>query len=136
LYETERVFREWMDRCAEMFKPGLGVDLREIIYPSAGSNDAALVQLNQTRFAQAALFAMEYALAKWWEACGIRPAAMIGHSIGEYVAACLAGVFSLEEALDLVSVRGQLMQQLPAGSMMAISLSVAELQSWLGGDLA
>jgi acyl transferase domain-containing protein/2-polyprenyl-3-methyl-5-hydroxy-6-metoxy-1,4-benzoquinol methylase/aryl carrier-like protein len=136
LYETERVFRGWIDRCSELLKPSLGVDLRGIIYPSPGSDAAAGHQLSQTHFTQAALFAMEYALAKWWEACGIKPEAMIGHSIGEYVAACLAGVFSLEEALDLVSIRGRLMQQVAPGGMMAVSLSMEELQPWLDDNLA
>lgn len=92
--------------------------------------------LNDTAYAQPALFVIEYSLAQLWMSWGIQPEAMIGHSIGEYVAACLAGVFSLEDALKLVAVRGQLMQQQPRGSMLSVFLSATEIQPWLNKDIA
>jgi non-ribosomal peptide synthase protein (TIGR01720 family) len=152
LYQSEPLFREQVDRCAELLRPHLGRDLREIIYPrdegrttnDEGGDSSAAVRhspdaddplLNQTQYAQPALFVIEYALAQLWIAWGIRPQAMIGHSIGEYVAACLAGVFSLEDALALVAARGRLMQQLPSGAMLAVPLSEQEIQPLLGDQL-
>jgi len=96
----------------------------------------ATQQLNQTAITQTALFVIEYALAKLWMAWGIYPEAMIGHSIGEYVAACLSGVFSLEEALSLVAARGQMMQDMPHGAMLAVSLPEEKVQSYLGNGLS
>lgn len=130
LYETEPLFREQVDACAEILRPHLDTDLREVIYPGGqGANAAAL--LEETRLAQPALFVIEYALARLWMKWGVVPTAMIGHSIGEYVAACLAGVFSLEDALRLVAARGRLMQQMPRGAMLAVKLPVAELEPLL-----
>ncbi|HVR97917.1 MAG TPA: condensation domain-containing protein, partial [Thermoanaerobaculia bacterium] len=116
LYETEEVFRREIDACAEILAPQLGRDLRDWLLRA----DAE--ELRQTRWAQPALFAVEYALARLWLSWGIEPWAMIGHSLGEYVAACLAGVFSLEDALELVAARGELMQSLPAGAMLSVEL--------------
>ncbi|HEY9803802.1 MAG TPA: type I polyketide synthase, partial [Leptolyngbyaceae cyanobacterium] len=130
LYETEAIFREQIDNCCELLKPHLGLDLREIIYPTTTE------QLTQTAITQPALFVIEYALAKLWMAWGINPQAMIGHSIGEYVAACLAGVFSLEDALAVVAMRGKLMQQLPSGAMLAVFLPEAEIKPLLTENLA
>ncbi|HYO90813.1 MAG TPA: type I polyketide synthase, partial [Pyrinomonadaceae bacterium] len=118
LYESEADFREQIDLCSELLKPHLDTDLRQLLYPGAGQWEEANLQLQQTAYAQPALFAVEYALAKLWMKWGVRPEAMIGHSLGEYVAASLAGVFSLEEALALVAARGRLMQRLPAGAML------------------
>jgi acyl transferase domain-containing protein/acyl carrier protein len=128
IYETERVFREQFDACAVILRTQLDLDLRGAIYPNedAASDDAAL--LEQTRLAQPALFVVEYALARTWMKWGVSPAAMIGHSVGEFVAACLAGVFSLEDALRLVAARGRLMQQMPRGAMLAVKLSPGELE--------
>ncbi|HLF26567.1 MAG TPA: SDR family oxidoreductase, partial [Anaerolineae bacterium] len=137
LYETEPVFRAEVDRCAELLQPLLGVDIRQVVYPPldspAAPSDAAL---DQTALAQPALFAWEYALAKLWLAWGIHPQALIGHSIGEYVAACLAGVFSLEDALKLVATRGQLMQSLPAGAMLAVFLPEPDVRPLLDPALS
>src|SRR5581483_4702746 len=92
--------------------------------------------LQQTQYVQPALFAMEYALAKLWMQYGLKPAAMIGHSLGEYVAACIAGVFTLEDALLLVAARGELMQAQPPGLMLSVLLSEAEAAPYLNGDIA
>lgn len=131
LYETERIFRERLDECAELLLPHLGEDLRNVIYPKDGVTKDAEHRLTQTVFTQPALFAVEYALAGLWLSWGVRAEAMIGHSIGEYVAACLAGVFTLEDALKLVAARGRLMQSLPAGAMMAVSLPESEVRPML-----
>ncbi|HEX6290282.1 MAG TPA: SDR family NAD(P)-dependent oxidoreductase [Herpetosiphonaceae bacterium] len=132
LYETEPNFRAQVDRCCDLLLPHLGCDLRELLYP-AGADTAAAERLNQTAFAQPALFVIEYALAQLWMSWGIQPVAMIGHSIGEYVAATLAGVLSLEDALALVAARGRLMQALPGGSMLAVFLAEHELRPMLHG---
>ncbi len=105
--------------CARLLKPHLGVDLRQVLYPPEAQREQAEARLAQTGLTQPALFAVEYALAQQWEAWGVRPRAMLGHSVGEYVAACLAGVFSLEDALAVVAARGRLMQRLPPGAMLA-----------------
>ncbi|WP_442948492.1 aminotransferase class III-fold pyridoxal phosphate-dependent enzyme [Nostoc sp.] len=133
LYETERVFRKQVDYCCEFLKSYLKLDLRTLLYPQT---EATTQQLQQTHITQSAVFVVEYALAQLWIAWGIRPNAMIGHSIGEYVAACIAGVFSLEDALILVANRGQLMQQLPSGTMMAVSLPEPKIQPMLGEKLS
>jgi acyl transferase domain-containing protein len=130
LYEREPVFREELDRCADILRPHLGLDLREAVF----SDDAD--RLKQTALTQPALFAVEYSIAKQWMSWGIAPESMIGHSVGEYVAACLAGVFSLEDALALVAERGRLMQSLPSGSMLAVPLPVAEVEPMLGGSVS
>ncbi|HEX8117680.1 MAG TPA: acyltransferase domain-containing protein, partial [Pyrinomonadaceae bacterium] len=125
-------------RCAELLKPLAGLDVRDFIYPAAGAEEQAAEALRQTSLTQPALFVVEYALARLLMEWGLRPAAMIGHSIGEYVAACLAGVFSLEDALALVAERGRLMHCMPAGSMLSVGLSEEELTQFLrpGLDLA
>jgi len=136
LYQTEPTFRDEVDLCSEILKPHLGLDLRQILYPSVQDAEEATRQLQQTALTQPALFVIEYALAKLWMKLGVRPEAMIGHSIGEYVAACLAGVFSLEDALSLVAERGRLMQQAPAGAMLAVPLPEEDVQHLLGKQLS
>jgi len=136
LYEQESVFREWVDRASTLLMPHLGLDLRQILYPQPDSIEFANQKLQQTAIAQPALFIIEYALAQLWQFWGIRPTAMMGHSIGEYVAATLAGIFTLEDALALVATRGQLMQRLPSGSMVAVPLSVKDVQPFLNNSLA
>ncbi|NER83044.1 MAG: type I polyketide synthase, partial [Leptolyngbya sp. SIO1D8] len=136
LYQTEPTFWEQVDHCCELLQFHLKIDLRPILYPSKTQAEAAAQQLKQTSLTQPALFVIEYALARLWMAWGIKPQAMIGHSIGEYVAACLAGVFSLEDALALVAVRGQLMQQLPAGAMLAVPLAKSALEPLLSENLS
>ncbi|MBE9190287.1 SDR family NAD(P)-dependent oxidoreductase [Gloeocapsopsis crepidinum LEGE 06123] len=133
LYEYKQ-FQEEVDRCCLILKPHLGLDLRSIIYPR--ELEKAAIQLKQTSLAQPALFVIEYALAKLWMSWGIVPQAAIGHSIGEYVAACLAGVISIEDTLALVAWRGKLMQQMPAGAMLSVALSEAELKPLLHENLS
>ena len=139
LYERERVFRGAIDRCTELLRARLGCDLKELMF-RAGERSAPHVDgeqaLDQTAMTQPALFSVEYALAQLWISFGVRPAAMIGHSVGEFVAACLAGVFSLEDALNLVAERGRLMQQLPAGAMLSVRMSEADVAPLLGPDLS
>ncbi|GHO57926.1 non-ribosomal peptide synthetase/type I polyketide synthase [Ktedonobacter robiniae] len=137
LYQTEPVFRAELDRCADLLRPHLGCDLRTIFYPSTDEQRTTATRLlTQTWLTQPALFAFEYALAQQWIAWGIHPVAMIGHSIGEYVAACLAGVFTLEDALRLVTARGHLMQSMPEGAMLALSQPEQEVQALLTGRLS
>lgn len=136
IYQNEAVFRQQVDYCAELLLPELGLDLRHILYPDSDKTDEAAQQLQQTAIAQPALFTIEYALAKLWESWGIQPQGFIGHSIGEYVAACLAGVFSLEDALCLVAARGRMMQQLPPGAMLSVPLAPEALEALLGVELS
>ena len=136
LYETEASFRADVDHCCEILEPHLQLDLRTVLYPSAERSDEASEQLTQTQLTQPALFVIEYALARLWMRWGVRPAALIGHSIGEYVAACIAGVFTLEDALQIVVERGRLMQQAPHGAMLAVPLCEKELSSRLNGELS
>ncbi|CAG0937721.1 phthiocerol/phenolphthiocerol synthesis type-I polyketide synthase D [Thermoflexales bacterium] len=136
LYRTELAFREIVDRCADLLQPELGLDLRQVLYPTTAKTEEATAQLEQTAFTQPALFVVEYALAQLWMSWGIQPQSMMGHSIGEYVAACLAGVFSLEDALKLVVARGRMMQARPAGAMLSVPLPAAEVQAWLNAELA
>jgi acyl transferase domain-containing protein len=136
LYRREPLFRAQLDRCAVLLQDRLQVDLRALLYPPARETQAAARQLRQTWLAQPALFVIEYALAHLWRARGIKPEAMLGHSIGEYVAACLAGVLSLQDALTLVAARGRLMQELPAGAMLSVALSEQELWPLLGEELS
>ncbi len=119
LYATEPVYKRHVDRCCEILKPHLGLDLR------------IQAEIEATLLAQPALFATEYALAQLWMSWGVKPRAMIGHSVGEFVAACLAGVFSLEDALALIAARGRMMQNLPGGAMLSVRLPEAELQTML-----
>ncbi|MEM7200893.1 MAG: amino acid adenylation domain-containing protein [Planctomycetota bacterium] len=135
LFETEPVFRAEVERCAELLRPQLGLDLCEILYPATPTEEHD-AQLRQTRITQPALFVVEYALAQLWMSWGVLPDAMIGHSVGEYVAACLAGVFSVEEALRLVAKRASLMQELPEGGMLSVGLPEAEVMGLLNGELS
>jgi phthiocerol/phenolphthiocerol synthesis type-I polyketide synthase E len=133
LYQSEPVFRAALERCAEYASPLLKQDIRSIIYPSEQHIERAMAQLTQTAFAQPALFMVEYALAQQWMAWGIIPTALSGHSVGEYVAACLSGVFTLEDALHLIIQRGYLIQGMPTGSMLAVPLGEEEVYGRLSG---
>jgi acyl transferase domain-containing protein/glutamate-1-semialdehyde aminotransferase/acyl carrier protein len=134
-YHDEPVYREIVDRCAEILQPLLGLDIRSIIYPPAAEAEAAAISLAQTCFTQPALFVTEYALAQLWQSWGVIPQATIGHSIGEFVSACLGGVFSLEDALRLVATRSRMMWELPRGSMLSVRLSATKISPYLTGDL-
>jgi acyl transferase domain-containing protein/acyl-CoA synthetase (AMP-forming)/AMP-acid ligase II/acyl carrier protein len=128
LYETEPVFRAALDRCAALLQPHLGLDLREVLFGDTGD-------LYKPSLAQPALLAVSYAMAALWLEAGLKPAAMIGHSVGEYAAACLAGACRLEDALALVSARGKLFEQIH-GAMLAVTLSEAELAPYLAPGVA
>ncbi|HEX8186500.1 MAG TPA: type I polyketide synthase, partial [Blastocatellia bacterium] len=136
LYKHEAVFRDHFDQCAELLKPILGFDLREVSYPGEQPTAELSEQFERTSKALPALFATEYALAKLLMSWGIRPQGMIGHSLGEYTAACLSGVISLEDALKLVALRGQLIEQLPPGSMLSVMLSEQEVLPLLPENLS
>ena len=125
LYRGEAAYREAIDRCAEYLSDQIGCDIRKVLFGDDGN------EINETRLTQPALFVTEYALACLWRQWGVVPKAMLGHSIGEYVAAHLAGVMSLEDALSAVALRGRLMQACPPGAMAAIHLPQAELSTML-----
>jgi acyl transferase domain-containing protein len=154
LYLTSEVFREEVDRCAGILEPLLGADIRTLLYPASRSwlNGAArpgidlrqmvggmsedppdldTARLDTTLFAQPALFTIEYATARLWMSLGITPDALVGHSMGEYVAACLAEVMSLEDALRLIATRATLVSKLPGTAMLAVVLSEKELRPLL-----
>ena len=123
LYQTQPTFRFWMNRCAEILAPYLEQPLTEILYAN-DSSDSLSSLVDQTRYTQPLLFSLEYSLYQLWRSWGIEPTVMMGHSVGEYVAACIAGVFSLEDGLKLIAARGRLMQALPKnGAMAAIMAS-------------
>lgn len=136
LYRGELVFRRTVDLCAEILRPLLGEDLRDLLYPDQGTCPETRHRLNQTQFAQPALFATEYALAQLWMSWGLAPGGMVGHSVGEFVCACLAGVFSLEDALGLIAHRGLLMRDLPGGSMLSVRLPEPEVLAILYSGLS
>jgi phthiocerol/phenolphthiocerol synthesis type-I polyketide synthase E len=126
LYQVEPTFREWFDRCADLLDGELPADLRTVV-----SSDSPRGLLDRTEFAQPAIFAVEYALAQLWLEWGVRPWAMLGHSVGEYTAACLAGTFDLPDALRLIAARGRMMQRLPTGLMAAVHMPAASLETLL-----
>jgi acyl transferase domain-containing protein/acyl carrier protein len=130
LYASQPLFRDALNRCAEILRPFLDRPLLDVIFAGMGP-DGVTDLLDQTGYTQPALFALEYALAQLWQSWGVEPALLLGHSVGEYVAACLAGVFSLEDGLKLIAARARLMQSLPAGgemvSVMADEAKVARL---------
>jgi acyl transferase domain-containing protein len=159
LYQTWPVFRQEVDRCSELLEPRLGIDIRSILYPpgqnwkrtgeskgidlkrmlgrdTAASEPREGRTLNQTLFAQPALFTIEYAMTRLWQSLGICPDAIVGHSMGEYVAACLAGVLSLDDALRLIATRARLVNELPQGAMLAVTLPEDELRPLLRDDLS
>ncbi|HVT34485.1 MAG TPA: amino acid adenylation domain-containing protein [Nevskiaceae bacterium] len=135
LYRDEPVFRQAVDRCAEVLGKPLGFDLRELLF---SSDSTAAERLRDTSLAQPAIYTISYALAQTWMSWGYQPGALAGHSVGEFVAATLAGVFTLEDALAVLAERAALMRSMPAGSMLAVRLGEDELRAQLpdGLDLA
>jgi phthiocerol/phenolphthiocerol synthesis type-I polyketide synthase E len=136
LYNAEPAFREAVDRCCELLRPRLGYDLRPLMYPEPERQAEVAQRMKRTSVALPALFLTEYAMARLWESWGVKPEALIGHSLGEYTAACLAGVFSLEDALALVVLRGQLFEELPGGGMLSLSLPEEQVQALLTPELS
>lgn len=137
LYEQIPEFRTEMDHCFSIIKSLMSIDLKEVLYPTKRENKQTVANiLDQTEITQVVIFVFAYALAQLLTKYGVRPKAMLGHSIGEYVAACLSGVFTLEEALEIVVYRGKLMQGMPKGRMISISLSEKEVLPYLSEGLS
>jgi phthiocerol/phenolphthiocerol synthesis type-I polyketide synthase E len=159
LYRHAPAFKREIDRCAEILKPELGLDLRDVLYPARDTSEALPAapkgfdlrkmlgrddraptandrRLNETRISQPALFVVEYALARLLIEWGVQPASMLGYSLGEYVAACLSGVIGLEDSLAFVARRAQLFETLPPGAMLAVALPEEQVRSLLGAHLA
>ncbi|MEU0518314.1 amino acid adenylation domain-containing protein [Streptosporangium sp. NPDC006007] len=135
LYLGEPVFRAEVDACADALAPLLGADLREVMYPAAGADpEEAAQRLEDTGFAQPALFVTEYALARQLASWGLTPDAMVGHSLGEFAAACLAGVFDLPDVLRLVAMRGVMMRNLPSGAMLSVAAPEERVRELLAGE--
>ena len=154
LYKTEPVFRDTLNQCAAILDPELECSSLNLLYPQPESKilsgaerslseampDKAIdfeainpkSKIHQTAYTQPALFALEYALAQLWRSWGVKPDIVLGHSVGEYVAACIAGVFSLEAGLKLIAARGRLMQSLPpGGEMLSLLAPSAEVEQWI-----
>ncbi|HYG63315.1 MAG TPA: amino acid adenylation domain-containing protein, partial [Thermoanaerobaculia bacterium] len=159
LYHEEPVFRQEIDRCAELLLPHVGLDLREVLFAAEGPRaeapaghdlrallgrgdqkgereSAARALLRETRIAQPAMFAVGYALARLWMSWGVRPSALLGYSLGEYTAACLAGVMDLPDALALVARRARLIGELAPGALLAVPLSEEEMRARLAPELS
>ena len=135
LYASDLVFSRAFDEVAVRFQRVIGMDVRRVLFGAAGEA-ADDERLAATGMAQPALFAIEHALARWWMHMGVTPDAMIGHSLGEYVAACIAGVFGLDEAVALVAARARLMESLPPGAMLAVRMSETDVHPWLDDTVA
>ncbi len=136
LYRSNTVFRKHLDKCAEILMPILGVDIRKVIYPASGNEEMATNKLQDTVYAQPAIFSIEYSLAMYWMGLGVKPVAVLGHSMGEFTAACIAGVFDLETGLKLIAMRGRIMQELEPGSMLTVMLPPSEVEQYLNDRLS
>jgi len=137
LYQNENLFKANIDKCSEILTPILGMDPRHVIYPEKDEDNEKNAEfLKQTWLTQPVLFILEYSLAQLWIDWGIEPAAMIGHSIGEFAAACIAGCMSLEDALELVAIRGRLMHQQEHGTMLSVEISESELEGILNENIS
>ncbi|MCC5937069.1 MAG: amino acid adenylation domain-containing protein [Lunatimonas sp.] len=135
LYLAEPVYRQAVDTCAELLEVHLKEDIRQVLYPALGAR-LDEEKIHNTKYTQPAIFITSYALAKLWMHWGVRPSTMCGHSIGEFVAAHLSGVLSLEDALYLVAVRGSMVSELPKGSMLSVRLEPDQLKVSLPGGLS
>jgi acyl transferase domain-containing protein/thioesterase domain-containing protein len=136
LWRNEPVFHAAIDECADLLAPHLAIDLRCLLWPAAGEEATAAERLARTEFTQPALFAVEWAMARLWREWGIVPEALLGHSLGEITAACLAGVFPLADALTFTALRGRLLQALPSGAMLAVPLPESGIAPYLSEDLS
>ena len=136
LYRNEPVFRENIDHCLQQLEPIVRAKLKTLMYPAEDELGAAHDALLRPSMALPALFITEYALAKWWMSHGVRPDAMIGHSMGEYTAACLSGVITLRDALAIVRLRGELFESLPDGAMLSVPLSEKDVTALLSRGLS
>ncbi|MGD2085276.1 MAG: SDR family NAD(P)-dependent oxidoreductase [Candidatus Aminicenantes bacterium] len=151
LYEKEPIFGKEMDRCFKLLQSMMEYDIKEILYPGEGmsqvngaSEESSLLSprssgdnrsdINQPEIAQVVIFCIEYSLAKLLISWGIRPQHMIGYSLGEYAAACIAGVFNLKDALKLVKTRADLIRQTPEGAMLSVPLPVEQLKSLMDNN--
>ncbi len=131
LYVQEPLFRRYVDACCDILKPHLDRDLRELLFPEAGDENTAAESLRDTYYTQPALFTIEYSLAQFWMSLGVVPSALIGHSVGEFVCACLSGIASLEEILPMVALRARLIRSLPNGSMLSVRCAAEQIQDRL-----
>ena len=136
LYETDALVRDTIDQCCDILRPDLGLDLRDVLFPADDQREDADAKLRDTALAQPALFVVEYALTELWRSWGISPTAMIGHSVGEFVAATLAGVMSLDDALRLLAERGRLISSLPAGAMLSVMAPAEDIAGFLDDHVA
>jgi amino acid adenylation domain-containing protein len=136
LYRTDPVFRQQADQCMDLLRKRAGMDLKPVLYPDRPFTESDVVQLAQPQVTLPALCVTEYALAKVWMHWGITPEAMIGFSFGEYLAACLSGVISLDDTLAIAAKRGELMQQTQPGAMLAISCSARQIETFLNGSIS
>ncbi|MFH7000353.1 amino acid adenylation domain-containing protein [Flavobacterium sp. FlaQc-57] len=135
LYDNEKVYREAIDKCAELLTDDLKLDIRDIIYPEINSTEGEEL-LKDTRLTQPALFVTEYALSQLWMSWGIKPTFLCGHSIGEFTAAHLAGILSLKDALHIVAIRGKLISELPGGSMLIVRVPIDKLNELIPDTLS
>ncbi|MCB1509648.1 MAG: amino acid adenylation domain-containing protein, partial [Hyphomicrobiaceae bacterium] len=135
-YRIEPVFREAVDRCAGFLEPLIGADLRELLFPQKSDDAAAAERLKDTAIAQPAVFTVEYALAQLWRSWGIKPDVLVGHSVGEFTAACVAEIFSLQDGLRMVAARGRIMQDVAPGRMCAVGLGEADVRRYLSASLS
>ncbi|MGM0506728.1 MAG: type I polyketide synthase, partial [Bacteroidota bacterium] len=136
LYRQNPVFKMHLDRCAEILTPMMGVDIRQLLFPDPGHEEEATRQLGNTVNTQPVIFSIEYSLAMLWMDLGVKPAAVLGHSLGEFAAACIAGVFDLETGLRLITKRGSLMQALEPGSMLAVMLPPTAMDAYLNNRVS
>ena len=132
LYRQEKVFQTSVDECLTILKEQHGLDLRKVLYPDHNESRPILDPLHGITL----LFTIEYATAQLWLSWGVQPKEMIGHSLGEYTAACVAGVFSLQDAIGMVATRGKLFKTLEEGSMLSVPMSEKEIAPYLSQSLS
>jgi acyl transferase domain-containing protein/thioesterase domain-containing protein/acyl carrier protein len=136
LYTSEPVYRTAVDACLSLMPGGLGDRVRPLLFPACGAEAAAEEEMARPSLQLPAIFTTEYALAQLWGSWGIKPAAMTGHSLGEYAAACHAGVFSLRDALRIVALRGEIMERMPDAAMLSVALPQADVEDLIAGTSA